>query len=227
MPDISLYGDDKMSASERREFMAWYDEQKERVNRRVLEDYCQDDVTMLREASTISRRDFIDIGNIEVFLEAFTIASVCNKVLRKKLLKPDTIGLIPSRGYSCNQNYSNALMWLLHTEQIDGRRISHARNGREYRLPELPIFSVDGYCPETRTVNEFLGAISTVVKVGPLGIYPHWAVTLCQRYEHTMNESNRLRAQATMSRLNGKASLTNQRLSKRKQNCSRIPSRNT
>ena len=33
----------------------------------------------------------------------------------------------------------------------------HARNGREYMLPELPNFSVDGYCAETRTVYEFLG----------------------------------------------------------------------
>jgi len=100
---------------------------------RVLEDYCQDDVTVLREACIIFRRDFIEIGNIEVFLEALTIASACNKVLRKTFLKPDTIGLISSGGYSCNQNYSKkALMWLLHMEQIDRCRISHAKNGREY-----------------------------------------------------------------------------------------------
>ena len=30
-------------------------------------------------------------------------------------------------------------------EQTDGCRILHARNGREYGLPELPIYSVDGY----------------------------------------------------------------------------------
>ena len=33
----------------------------------------------------------------------------------------------------------------------------HGRNGREYRLPELPHISVDGYCPETRTICEFFG----------------------------------------------------------------------
>ena len=67
MPDISLYGTDDMSASERREFMTWYAEQKERVfdSRRVLEDYCQDDVTVLREVCTIFRHYFIEIGNIE------------------------------------------------------------------------------------------------------------------------------------------------------------------
>jgi hypothetical protein len=30
----------------------------------------------------------MEIGNIEVFLEALTIASACNKVLRKKFLSP-------------------------------------------------------------------------------------------------------------------------------------------
>lgn len=62
--------------------MTCYDELKDKVfdNRRVLE-YCQDDVTVLRQACQIFRRDSIEIGNIEVSLEAFTIPSVCNKVL--------------------------------------------------------------------------------------------------------------------------------------------------
>jgi hypothetical protein len=122
--------------------MVWYEEQKDKVfdNRRVLENYCQDDVTVLRQACQIFRRDFIEIGNIEFFFEAFTIASACNKVLRKNFLKPDTIGLIPAGGYSCNQNYSKkALMWLLHMKQTDGCPILDARNGREYRLTELPF----------------------------------------------------------------------------------------
>jgi len=46
-------------------------------------------------------------------------------------------------------------MWLLHMEETDGVQIMHCRNGREYRLPELPNFSVDGYCPETNTNYEF------------------------------------------------------------------------
>jgi hypothetical protein len=46
------------------------------------------------------------IGNIEVFLEAITIASACNKVLRKWFLKSDTIGPIPTDGYTGNVNYN-------------------------------------------------------------------------------------------------------------------------
>ena len=109
-----------MSHSERSEFMRWYDSQKDEVfaNRRILEQYCQDDVTVLREACQIFRREFIEIGNIEVFLESFTIASACKKVLRKLFLKPETIGLIPTGGYSCNNNYNKkAMICLLHVEQ--------------------------------------------------------------------------------------------------------------
>jgi len=66
-------------------------------------------------------REFMHIGSIEVFLEAIKIVSACNKVLRKRFLQPDTIGLIPTGGYICNNKYSkNALMWLLHMEQTDG-----------------------------------------------------------------------------------------------------------
>jgi len=42
-------------------------------------------------------------------------------------------------------------------EQIDGVKIMHGRNGREFNVLELPHFRVDGYCPETRTIYEFFG----------------------------------------------------------------------
>jgi len=88
--------------------MSWYDKQKDKIfdNRRVLEQYCQDDVTVLRQACQIFRRDFIECENIEVFLEALKIASACNKVFRNKFLNPQTFGLIPGEGYSANNRYS-------------------------------------------------------------------------------------------------------------------------
>ena len=61
----------------------------------------------------------MDVGNVDIFLEYCTIASACNKALRKRFLKPEDVGLIPKGGgYSCNQNYSEkALMWIRHMEQ--------------------------------------------------------------------------------------------------------------
>jgi len=157
IPGIEEYGADQMSESE---FMAWYDTQKDKVfdNRHVLLQYCHDDVTVLRQACQIFRRVFIEFGNVDVFLESYTIASACSKVFHKRFLKPETLGLIPSRGYSCNRNYSKkTLMWILHVKEDDRCKILHSRNGREYRFPELPHFTVDGYCAETRTVREFMG----------------------------------------------------------------------
>ena len=52
-------------------------------------------------------------------------------------------------------------MWLLHIEQTDGCKIMHARNGREYRLSDLPNFSVNGYFAETRTFYDFFSVAIT------------------------------------------------------------------
>jgi len=135
IPDIAYYGVDEMR-EERREFPVWYESQRNETfdNRQVLESYCQDDVTVLRQACRVFRSEFIQTGHIDVFVEPITIGSECNKVLRKRFLKPDTIGLIPTGGYSCNNRYSKkALMWLLHMEEADGVMIINCRNGREYK----------------------------------------------------------------------------------------------
>jgi len=63
------------------------------------------------------------IGNIDVFVESITIASASNKVIRKRFLKPDTTGKIPTGGFTCNNRYSKkTMMWLLHMGQTDGLR---------------------------------------------------------------------------------------------------------
>jgi hypothetical protein len=93
----------------------------------------------------VFRREFLHIANIEVFQESITIASACKKVLRKRFLKPYTIGIIPAGGYTGDVKYSKkAIMWLLYKERLDEIKILQSRNGREYRLPELPRLSVKG-----------------------------------------------------------------------------------
>jgi hypothetical protein len=72
MPDVSYYGVDQMGEAERKDFLAWYENQKSLVfdNKRVLEENCQDDVTVLRQACQAFRREFRDTGHIEVFQES-------------------------------------------------------------------------------------------------------------------------------------------------------------
>jgi hypothetical protein len=62
MPDISYYGVDAKSHSEREEFFAWYEGQMGTTfnNRQMLEAYCQDDVTVLRKGCQMLRCNFID-----------------------------------------------------------------------------------------------------------------------------------------------------------------------
>ena len=57
-----------MGLGEREEFLAWYEARKSRPfhNKQVLETYCQD-VTVLRQACRVFRREFLQIGNIKVF----------------------------------------------------------------------------------------------------------------------------------------------------------------
>jgi hypothetical protein len=69
IPDITYYGASEMSESERSYFISWYEGQKPAVfdNTRVLESYSQDDATVLRQACQMFRREFLQIGNIELF----------------------------------------------------------------------------------------------------------------------------------------------------------------
>ena len=78
--DTSYYGVNEMSAAERTEFLEWYDSQRCVLfdNRSVLEAYCQDDVTVLKQVCRVFRREFLQVGNINVFHESVTVASACN-----------------------------------------------------------------------------------------------------------------------------------------------------
>ena len=157
---------------------------------------------MLRQACIVFRHEFIDFGNVDVFTESVTTASACNKILRKRFLKPNPTGLIQTCGYSCNVNKSKkALMWLVHMERSDGCRISHGRNGREFRLPELPNLSVDGYCNETNNAYDFNGCFwhgHTCLPFRDVAILNE--DTLSERYEQKWQDSNGYRKQVIRSR---------------------------
>jgi hypothetical protein len=58
-----------MGVAEGTEFLEWYEDQKSELfdNKRVLETYCQDDVTVLRQECQVFRREFISIGISKFF----------------------------------------------------------------------------------------------------------------------------------------------------------------
>jgi len=82
-------------------------------------------------------------------------------------------------------------MWILHMEQTDGCTIMHARNGREFRLPELPRYSVDGYCAETKTVYEFWHGCKCKPLCHQMTLDED---TLAERYERTLSRIEQITA---------------------------------
>jgi len=125
------------------------------------------------------RRDFIDVGNVDVCLESCTVASACNKLFRKRFLKPETIGLIIP---SCNRNYSKKAfcgfsIW---------KRKTTVRNCTLGTGAKLDCQNC--HCAETRTVYEFMGCFfHGCVKCQPSrDLKTLGEDTLAERYERKM-----------------------------------------
>jgi hypothetical protein len=98
-PEVSYYNVAQMREFDRKEFLLRYETTtKNEVfdKRRVLQRYCQSDVTVLREAFRTFRRHFLQIGNVEVIFGSMTISSACNKAFRKKFLEPERTGIFRS-----------------------------------------------------------------------------------------------------------------------------------
>jgi G:T-mismatch repair DNA endonuclease (very short patch repair protein) len=184
-----------MGVAERAEFLEWYEGQKSELfyNKRVLESYCQDDVTVLRGASQVFRREFLAIGYIEVFLESVTIASARNSV-EIPVFEARFHRTNSHRGYAGNVKYSKkTLMWLVNRAQTDGCKILFGGNGREYRLPDVPNLSSDGFCVETGTVYEFLGCFWNGHKCLHFRDVTMSSVeTLAERYKQTMQRLEKI-----------------------------------
>ena len=151
MPPLDTYSPDTMSAKDREEFLNWYGEKVAQgyqfdFQKEIIK-YCKQDVEILRRACLAFRKTFLDCGSTDPFLECTTIASSCLRVYRKKFLKPNTIGIMPQRGYrNADKQSLKAIQWLTWMEKVLNRPIQHAGRSREKTLPEGP--RVDGYCEE-------------------------------------------------------------------------------
>jgi len=80
---------------------------------------------------------------IDPFANCITIASACNLVFRKKILQPETIGIIPAHGYRPEEKHSTkALKCIRDMAYTESIHIQHARNGGEKTIGQ---YRVDGY----------------------------------------------------------------------------------
>ena len=156
MPPAATYGPDSMSVEERSKFLTWYEEQ---VNngyvfnfQEEIVKYCKQDVEILRRACLAFRENFMTF-DVDPFAECTTIASTCMRVYRKKFLKKNQIGIVPSGGYRMTYKQSvKGIQWLYWMEKrVLLRPVDSAIRSRETRLPEGML--VDGYCQPLQNAN--------------------------------------------------------------------------
>lgn len=157
MPAKEFYCPDSMFEQSSVEFNKWHDEQIAKgfvFNfKKELVEYCISDVEILAQACLKFRSSFLEQTNVDPFLEATTIASACNLAFRRNFLKPNTIGLIPKKGYRLVDTQSAiALQWLTWEEDQRGVHIQHSGRGREVKICGV---KVDGY--DGQRVYEFHG----------------------------------------------------------------------
>ena len=156
MPSKKYYNYDQMSASNRKDFLIWY-ESKVSENyvfnfKQELAQYCRSDVDILRRSMMKFRSDFISLENIDP-LQYVTIASVCMTIYRSNYMLSHTIGV--HRDTTNKETFSKkSIMWLNYLSSKYNIKIQHALNDGEYKIDDM---KVDGYCEETNTVYEFQG----------------------------------------------------------------------
>ena len=145
LPELAYYNLDSMKPFDRDRFLTWYNNH---VNdefdfQKELLAYCRSDVDILRRCCLKFREDFIEITGIDPFEKSITIASACNLVFRTNFLQPETIALIPHKGYNPELKKSvKALQWIKYISHVQGHNIQHAKNGGEKTI--CP-YRVDGY----------------------------------------------------------------------------------
>lgn len=155
IPSKEMFLTENFSASEKEQFNKWYEELKSSNyiynNQNELIEYCKQDVELLRQGCVKFMTDFIELLDVNPFLEAFTLAQACLIVYRKWFMKPKTLGIVPADNYHSRQNRSFiADKWLIYENGLRDGKIKY-----EQVLQPSGI-SVDGFDEERNTVYEFL-----------------------------------------------------------------------
>jgi hypothetical protein len=112
------------------------------------------------EAVLAMRNIMLNIaGGYDVMAKAMSIAGVAMAVYRRRFLKPNTIAIVPEKGYERHDRASDIAIKLLEWRAKQwGVEIQHAGNGREKQLQIAGSkYKVDGFIAEQNRAIEFLG----------------------------------------------------------------------
>ncbi len=108
MPDKKFYNHELMNVKDRDNFFKWYDQQtgKSLKFQKELFDYCSSDVDILACLSfrslfmSITKRNEQDT-RVDPVAQCITLPSACHYVYRRNFMKSQSIGIIPTHGYNC------------------------------------------------------------------------------------------------------------------------------
>jgi hypothetical protein len=118
------------------------------------------------EAVLAMRKIMLKIADgYDVMAKATSVAGVAMSVYRRRFLKPETIAIVPEKGYERLDKASDIAIKLLEWRAKQwGVEIQHAGNGREKQIQiEGSNYKVDGYITDQNRVIEFLGEFTFIL----------------------------------------------------------------
>jgi len=163
IPPMEFYGTKFMSESKYKEFIKFYEENKEKSFdfKKECLNYCNSDVDLLMNGCLSFRKNIQQVTKCDKFPEgidpftcSITIASLANYIFRNIMLKPKTLGIINENSHNSKTHSKKAIQWLEYISHKEKKYIRHARNDGEVKIENM---SVDGFHEETNTVYEYFG----------------------------------------------------------------------
>lgn len=199
IPDVEFFNVQGMKSNKLKDFLAWY--------RSIPEDYifsfhqesrkyCLQDVKILT-ACVIKFRDLmINMADIDPFKKCITMSSLCLEIYKRCDMPPDSIGLVPRKGYIPHVNQSRkAIAYMEYLSVQRDVHITHQFNSPtgEKRVMGLPV---DGFYKTSDGRNkghivQFLGCLyhSHLEHYTPKLKHPlKDTLTFGEVYEHTMRQ---------------------------------------
>ena len=148
LPAIHYYATEKMTLSEKSDFLDWY---KANCHRPYdfwaeLKGYCLSDVNLLAKAVNMYRKNNVKY-NVEPF-NCITIAHLTYTLFTRTFLELNKISRLPMLKHNTSIKCEN---WLQYYAEFHNVSITP-----EYRIAQTP-YTVDGYIKETNTCLEFCG----------------------------------------------------------------------
>ncbi|KAM4014972.1 uncharacterized protein ACNLHF_001687 [Anomaloglossus baeobatrachus] len=164
LPPVKYYGVEYMTASEKTEFIEWYEGHTNTTFdfKTELKSYCKQDVEILRRSCELYRERVMDMTrkNVKIYckrekkkievsrcvdpFQLITLASVCMSMYRFKFLPKHTIAILPGDNYhKTKKRFSSpAIQWLMFVAHTENITIQHALRGGEKQVGK---YFLDGY----------------------------------------------------------------------------------